>query len=207
MKWRADLIASQWSLIGEEQAFVTRTGRRGDAIGAQIICARIVERLMRLCFLYCRRYAPYSKWFGTAFARLPIDEAIGNEMALALATGNVDERERHLVAAQLLVVDLHNRCDLVLPVEAHVQNYHTRPILVIHADRIAGSVAAQLAGTALADTPLIGSMSQIGNFVALSDDPARQAQIEGLYAANAHLTPGPSQLGEGRKAGLAAESL
>jgi len=52
------LIASQWSIISEEQAFVKRTSDVGDEIGSRIICARIAERLMRLCFLYKNKYAP-----------------------------------------------------------------------------------------------------------------------------------------------------
>lgn len=61
------LIASQWALISEEQAFMKRSAACGDETGSRIICTRMVERLMRLCFLYNNRYAPYSKWFGKAF--------------------------------------------------------------------------------------------------------------------------------------------
>ncbi len=46
------LIASQWEIISSEQAFVKRCGKVSDEIGSQMICARIAERLMRLCFLY-----------------------------------------------------------------------------------------------------------------------------------------------------------
>lgn len=45
------LIASQWQIISSEQAFVKRCGEVGDEIGSQIICARIAERLMRLCLI------------------------------------------------------------------------------------------------------------------------------------------------------------
>ncbi|MCI8975598.1 MAG: DUF4037 domain-containing protein [Lachnospiraceae bacterium] len=67
---KAYLIASNWNIIASEQAFVRRCGECGDETGSVIICARIAERLMRLCFLYTDTYAPYSKWFGTAFDRL-----------------------------------------------------------------------------------------------------------------------------------------
>ena len=49
-----------------------RCGQCKDEIGSLLICARIAERLMCLCFLYEKRYAPYSKWFGTAFGQLDI---------------------------------------------------------------------------------------------------------------------------------------
>lgn len=175
------LIASQWSLLAEEQAFVTRTGARGDDIGARIIAARMVERLMRLCFLYCRRYAPYSKWFGTAFGRLDVGNAIGREIAATLAAADVASRETHLVAAQLLVVDLHNQLGYSPAISAHAQSYFSRPIQVIRADAIAGAIAEQLVGTPLEHRPLIGTLSQVGNFTAISDSPANRRAVRHLY--------------------------
>lgn len=175
------LVASQWALIAEEQAFVTRTGALGDEIGARIIVARIAERLMRLCFLYCGRYAPYSKWFGTAFAHLEIDEAIGNEIAATLAANDVATREQHLVAAQLLVVDLHNAVGYAPPIVVHAQEYFSRPIQVTHAERIADVVSAELAGTPLAGLPRIGTLSQVSNFTAISDHPAHRERVGSLY--------------------------
>ena len=52
------MIASNWEIIASEQAFVKRCGECGDEIGSQLVCARIAERLMRLCFLYKDTYAP-----------------------------------------------------------------------------------------------------------------------------------------------------
>ena len=46
---------------------------RNDA--DRIVTARMAEKLMRLCFLIERRYAPYSKWFGAAFSRLTTSRA------------------------------------------------------------------------------------------------------------------------------------
>lgn len=175
------LVASQWSLIGEEQAFVTRAGARGDEIGARVLAARMVERLMRLCFLYCRRYAPYSKWFGTGFARLAIDDAIGGQLNAALAAHDVLHREQHLVAAQLLVAELHNRSGFAPPISVRAQAYFSRPIQVVRADEIASAIAAALHGTPLAELPLIGTLSQVGNFTAISDNPAYRRRIRRLY--------------------------
>lgn len=93
---RLYLIASNWSLAAEEQAFVRRCADVGDETGSMLACARIAERLMRLAFLYCRRYAPYSKWFGTAFARLPIDPEIKERIRLSLAAPDIETREEHL---------------------------------------------------------------------------------------------------------------
>lgn len=64
------MLAAQWIKIFKEQAFVGRCGDAGADFGSMIIAARQVKNLMRLCFLMERKYAPYSKWFGTAFAGL-----------------------------------------------------------------------------------------------------------------------------------------
>ena len=61
------LLACQWSQIGQEEPFVGRTGENGDELGSRLIAARLVGSAMRLAFLLERRYAPYSKWFGTHF--------------------------------------------------------------------------------------------------------------------------------------------
>ena len=131
------LIASQWALIAEEQAFVKRTSDCFDELGSQIICARITERLMRLCFLYCKKYAPYSKWFGTGFKQLPIDKEIINELSSAVSATSIVERETHLVTSQVLVAELHNKSKITKEIEINVQNYFDRDIKVIYADRLA----------------------------------------------------------------------
>ena len=66
------LLACQWHRIAQEEAFVGRTAEVSDELGSRILTARIVRDLMRLCFLIERRYAPYSKWLGSAFRNLRI---------------------------------------------------------------------------------------------------------------------------------------
>ena len=64
------LLAAQWARISQQEPFVGRTGEVGDELGSALIAADLVQDVMRLGFLMERRYAPYSKWFGSAFARL-----------------------------------------------------------------------------------------------------------------------------------------
>jgi hypothetical protein len=61
------LMAAQWTMIAEEEAFVGRCGYVADEMGSRLVAARQVQRMMRLGFLLEQRYAPYSKWFGVAF--------------------------------------------------------------------------------------------------------------------------------------------
>lgn len=106
------LVASQWTLISEEKAFVKRCATTGDDMGSRIVCVRIVERLMRLCFLYSNKFAPYSKWFGKAFSRLGVPEELQNALTRAVAADTILERETALVQAQVRVAEMHNASGL-----------------------------------------------------------------------------------------------
>jgi hypothetical protein len=64
------LLACQWRRLDQEEPFMGRCGDVGDELGSQIVAARLVRDVMRLCFLMERQYAPYIKWFGTAFGGL-----------------------------------------------------------------------------------------------------------------------------------------
>lgn len=175
------LLASNWSLIAEEQAFVRRCADVGDEAGSMLACARIAERLMRLMFLYCGEYAPYSKWFGTAFSRLPVDPAIPEAVFRALSAQDIGEREAQLVQAQSLVAGVHNASGFTPPVDVRIQNYFGRSIQVIFADRIAQALAGQLQGTKLSHLPLIGTLSAVANFTAISDPPKERGRVRTLY--------------------------
>jgi len=175
------LIASQWALIAEEQAFVKRCGDCNDEIGSKIICSRIVERLMRLCFLYKDKFAPYSKWFGTGFNHLEINKDIKKEIITALSANSIIAREKHLVKAQMLVAQAHNESCVTESINIQVAKYYDRDIDVIYADKIAEKVRDSIKDIRMKQYPLIGSLSQVGNFVELSDNPKYSNRIKQLY--------------------------
>ena len=176
------LIASNWSLIAEEQAFVKRCSDVGDEIGSILACGRITERLMWLAFLYCEQYAPYSKWFGKAFGLLPIPENIKTAIRKAVSAADICDRENNIVLAQKLMVDLHNSFGMTKFVDVRIEKYFNRDIKVIFADKISKATAKELLETSLKNYPLIGSLSEIANFVTLTDDPKFREKIKALYA-------------------------
>lgn len=175
------LIASQWSLIAEEQAFVKRCSDCGDEFGSRIVCSRIAERLVRLCFLYKDKYAPYSKWLGTGFKHLSIDNRIHIELEGAVSASTIHEREKHIINAQLLTARLHNDSCIAEPFELRTYKYFDRDIDVIFTDRLANKVRDKISNPMLKKCPLIGSLSQIGNFTEISDNPAFRDNIQQLY--------------------------
>jgi hypothetical protein len=91
------LLAAQWAYIGQYEALVGRADEVGDELGSRLICARLVHDIMHLAFLLERTYAPYAKWFGTAFQRLQCASELAPHLAGALAANDRRTRERHLL--------------------------------------------------------------------------------------------------------------
>lgn len=105
--WRW-MLACQWSRIAQEEPFVQRTHEVGDELGSRVVTARLVRDVMRLALLQSRTYAPYTKWLGTAFARLGHPDGLDRALEDAVAAGNFADRERALVTAYELAARRHN---------------------------------------------------------------------------------------------------
>ena len=52
---------------------------------------------------------------------------------------------------------------------------------VLFCDNIADAVREKLRGTELEHLPLIGSLSEVAEFTAISDDPAHRERVKKLY--------------------------
>ncbi|MPZ85200.1 MAG: DUF4037 domain-containing protein [Actinophytocola sp.] len=134
--WR-HVLAGQWQRIAEEEAFVGRCGEVGDELGSAVVAARIARDIMRLCLLMRRRYPPYSKWLGSAFAQLPDAATLTPALTAALTAAGWRGREAHLVTAYEHVATVHNELGLTDPVDPTTRDYHDRPFRVLHAERFA----------------------------------------------------------------------
>ena len=167
------LLACEWQYVAQEEAFVGRAGFVGDELGSALVAARIVRRLMRLCFLYERRYAPYSKWLGTAFSRLSRGPELAPLMRAALAATDWRGREQRLAAAYEAVARIHNDSRITEPIEPKV-SLHGRPYLVLHAGRFGLAVVRRLEARGF-PTPKFwaGSVNQF----AANDDALTDARL------------------------------
>ena len=58
---------------------------------------------------------------------------------------------------------------------------HGRDMKVIFAERLAQTVAEKLRGTPLQGKPLIGTLSQVANFTAISDNGQYRENVKKLY--------------------------
>lgn len=142
------------------KAFVGRAAEAGDELGSRMVAARVVRDLIRLCFLLERAYAPYSKWLGTAFARLDAAATVGPFLAAAVAADTYQRREDALVLAYGEVARRHNAAQISYPQEPTARLFHDRPFRVIDAGRFAQACVDAIADAALRALPLVGAVDQ-----------------------------------------------
>jgi uncharacterized protein DUF4037 len=180
------LLAAQWTRISQEEAFVGRCGDLGDELGSQVIAARLVRDLMRLCFLMERRYAPYSKWLGTAFSRLACAPRLQPVLHEALSAADWYERERRLSAAYEIVAAMHNALDLTPPLDTAVSPYYSRPYLTLYARRFAEALVMAINDPAMRAiierVELIGGVDQVVDSVDLLTDTNLCVRLRALYS-------------------------
>jgi hypothetical protein len=155
------LLAAQWRRIAQEEAFMGRCGQAGDDLGSRLVAARLVRDLMHLCFLMERRYAPYIKWLGTAFAQLDCGRELVPMLTRALAAASWEDRQTHLSRAYESVAEMHNALGITEPLPAKVSRYWARPFLVIHSDRFVKALQAAIESDEVLALPEhLGSIDQ-----------------------------------------------
>jgi Domain of unknown function (DUF4037) len=165
MAWHPDevwlwLLACQWRRIAQEEAFAGRTAEVGDELGSRIVGARLARDLVRLAMLQERRYAPYTKWLGTAFAELDVAPVLTSRLEAVLAGADFRTREDGLVSALEIVASRHNELGLTDRVDPRPRRFHGRPFRVLMADRFADACLQTITDRELRELPLVGSVDQ-----------------------------------------------
>ncbi|HEX5595117.1 MAG TPA: DUF4037 domain-containing protein [Micromonosporaceae bacterium] len=187
--WRY-LLACQWTRIAQEEAFVGRTAEAGDEPGSRLVAARLVRDVMRLCLLLARRYPPYSKWLGSAFAALPGIAAVAGTLDEALRTEDPVGRQAALCTAYEAVGEWQNRLGLAEPVAATRRWFHDRPYPVIDAARFATALQHRIEDPVLATLPPIGSVDQyVDSTDVLCRPDLARAIMAAAYAAASRPEP------------------
>ncbi len=154
------LLACQWQRIGQEEAFPGRCAEAGDDLGSVVVAGRLVRDLMRLCLLMHRRYPPYSKWLGTAVARLPGTVRLTASLAGATSAGDWRAREQHLCDACESIAALHNRRGFTLPLDTRTRGFYDRPYQVIGAARFTAALQEAVTDPQIRHLPLTGAIDQ-----------------------------------------------
>ena len=138
------LLANQWERIAQEEAFMGRCGQVGDELGSRIIATRLIHDMMRLCFLMERKYAPYIKWFGTAFSKLKSAKSLTPLFMQIMDASTWKERQEPLTKAYEYIAKMHNELGITGSLTTEVSPFHNRPFMIIHADNFADTIHTEI---------------------------------------------------------------
>ena len=184
--WRY-VLACQWQRVDQEEPFPGRCAEAGDDLGSRVVTARLARDLMRLCLLMHRRYPPYSKWLGTAFARLPDGAGLAAALAAAISADGYQARERHLTGAMEAIASLHNRLGLTSPLDPRPRRFFDRPYLVLGAGRFTSALRETIADPRVRDLPLAGAADQFTDSTdAAGDQRFLRACVDRAHLAERH---------------------
>jgi len=178
------LLTAGWARIVQEEHLMGRAGTVGDELGAAIMGSRLVRDLMRLCFLMEKQYAPYPKWFGTAFAKL----ACGDELLPILRNAQLaktwKDRERHFGAACERVGAKHNALGITEPVPFTHSSFHDRSYKMCNSGAFGEATRARIKDpdlSRLAFRGLFGSIDQMSDSTNILDNPYWRHALRKLY--------------------------
>ncbi len=175
------MLACQWGRLGQEESFVQRTAEVGDDTGSAVVTARLVRDVMRLALLVSRHYAPYQKWFGTAFSRLDDPDGLGRHLSAALSGTSLRQREDALGGAYQVVAGRFNALAADLDVDAGLRPFHDRPARILGASRFAEAALAHVTDPRLQSLPLIGSIDQLVDNVEVLTTPALASHLRPMW--------------------------
>lgn len=178
------LLAAAWARIGEEEHLMGRAGMAGDEVGSAIIAARLVRDVMRLCFLMEKTYAPYPKWFGTAFKQLPDTQELLPALQEILGASTWQQREGFLVKAYEHIARHHNALNLTTPLPEQATSFFDRPFQVIAFHGFTTALLKEIKDPAIkqiAEKPLIGSLDLLSDNTALLSDPDWRPLLRHFY--------------------------
>jgi hypothetical protein len=174
------VMAGHWRRVAQLEHFLGRTATRGDDLGSRVIAASLVRDLMRLALLQKRRYPPYPKWLGSAYAMLERRESPALEAVLAASDWR--GREDALARACESVAERQNELGVTEPVDSTVRQFWGRPFRVLFADRIVDALRAAITDpTVRAVDHAAGSIDAVSDNVDVLTQPRLWRQLAGLY--------------------------
>lgn len=178
------LLACGWQRIGQDEHLAPRAGATGDELGSAVIAARLVRSIMLLCFLYEKRYAPYPKWLGRAFAELPCAAELSPVLRAVVQGETWRQREAQLCKACEILNALHSSSGLTPPIEPAMQEFHGRGFKVSNAWRYVERLLAVIQAPqvqAIAESSLIGGIDLFSDNTDLREAAHLRERIAMLY--------------------------
>lgn len=153
------VVASDWERIDKELPLMGRAGDRGDELGSRVIAARLVDVAVHLGFLLCREWAPFSKWRGTLFSRLPLPPEVGLSLGEVLTEDHWRGRGERLAAALDVLAEVQRGTGLPAPARTCVP-FWERPYLHLDPALVPGMMATVASPDVRVLTVGLGSIEQ-----------------------------------------------
>ena len=178
------LLACGWQRIGQAEHLMPRAGYAGDELGSALIGAELAHDVMSLAFLMEMQYAPYPKWFGSAFRELSCGPALAPFLRDAQLADTWHQRETALCAAYTLLARLHNALGLTDALPEQVSEFHGRPFMAIHAETFALALQEKISDPEIkriAQKGLIGGIDQFSDNTDLRSHLVWQPAIRQFY--------------------------
>lgn len=165
------LMANQWRRIDQEEPFVGRCGDVGDELGSRLLGARLVGEMMHLCFFMEQQYAPYSKWFGTAFSKLQCASELSSVFQQILDSQGWKERQQFMSEAYRIIMGKHNELRLTPYIKPEVSYFYNRPYEVPYSSRFVEALLNEIKSPEVKKWfPHVGSIDQFVHSVDVLDD-------------------------------------
>ncbi|MFW9910648.1 MAG: DUF4037 domain-containing protein [Candidatus Thorarchaeota archaeon] len=176
------ILSVQWQRIAQEEPFMGRCGQVGDELGSRVVGSRLVYDIMKLCFVMEKQYAPYIKWFGTAFSQLKSAGVLTPILERVFEATSWENRQEQLVRAYEIVAGMHNDLGITESMEAKVSNFHNRLFLVIQADEFPDAIYATIQDEeVLSLSKFLGSVDQFVNSTDVLSKPKRYPRLRSMY--------------------------
>ena len=175
-------MACQWQKLFQQEAFVGRCAEAGDTVGMKVVAARLVRDIMRLCFLMERRYAPYEKWLGSAFARLACSAEATPRIMGALEGREYGPIEQSLAGLYVMLGEMHNALGVTDPLDTAPRHFYPRPYTVIRADRFSNALFGAIESGVVRDISIrIGAIDQFADSTDFIENVAMYRKSLRLY--------------------------
>lgn len=180
------LLASGWTRIAQEEHLMPRAGYVGDELGSALIGSRLVRDVMSLCFLMERQYAPYAKWFGSAFRQLKCASLLTPLLWQAQQSATWQARMEDLAAIYRHLATMHNQLAITPPIATDPVPFHERPFMVSPADEIISAFVTAISDPALQPLTterLIGNIDQFSDSTDLREDVRYRETLKRLFSS------------------------
>jgi len=179
------LLACGWDRIGQEQPLMQRAGFVGDELGSAIMASRLARDVMTLCFLMEKQYAPYPKWFGSAFKRLECAQEFSPSLWQAQIGLTWEARAKAVGEACEVLARKHNELRLTDMLPATLISFHGRPFQVIQADKFSEALLSRITDLEvqrIAKKGPLGSIDEFSDSSVMRSDPQWRKALKALYA-------------------------